>query len=144
MAATTTNIKINIVEPGDSTSVDPTANTTTTTTDISAPDTGLFTHGIGGTEATIITISIVVILAVVATVLHYKKKHNNKATESSSKSKLTNIISTIKSKKKVSIPLAILALVVSLGTLATLLVNVGKAILMQQKETQKKTNLLSP
>ncbi len=126
MATTTTNIKINIVEPGDSTSVDPTANTTTTTTDISVPDTGLFTHGIGGTEAAIITISIVAILAVVATVLHYKKKHHNKATESSSKSKLTNIISSIKSKKKVSIPLAILALVVSLGTLAALLVNAGK------------------
>ena len=72
----------------------------TTTTDISAPDTGLFTHGIGGTEATIITISIVVILAVVATILHYQKKHNNKATELSSKSKLTNIISTIKNKKE--------------------------------------------
>ena len=136
MATTTTNIKINIVEPGDSTPVDPvpmdpadTTNITTyitSSTDISTPDTGLFTHGIGSTEATIITISIVTILAVVATVLHYKKKHN-KATESSSKSKLTNIISTIKSKKKVSIPLAILALVVSLGTLATLLVNAGKS-----------------
>ena len=110
MAVTTTNIKINIVEPGDSTPVDPvpmdpadTTNTTTYTTsstDISVPDTGLFTHGIGGAEATIITVSIVAILAVVAIVLHYKKKYNNKATELSSKSKLTNIISTIKNKKE--------------------------------------------
>ena len=138
MATANTNIKINIVEPGSSTPVDPTASTTTTT-DISAPDTGLFTHGIGGTEATIITISIVAILAVVATILHYKKKHNNKATESSSKSKLTNIISTIKSKKKVSIPLAILALVVSLGTLATLLVNAGKSNTNAAEENTEET-----
>ncbi len=103
MATTTTNIKINIVEPGGSTPVDDTTNTTTYTTaftDISTPDTGLFTHGIGSTEATIITASIVAILAVVVIVLHCKKKHNDKATESSSKSKLTNIISTIKNKKE--------------------------------------------
>ena len=65
MATMNTNIKINIVEPGSSTPVDPTpidpvdpsdtTNTTTYTssTDVSVPDTGLFTHGIGGTEATI-------------------------------------------------------------------------------------------
>ena len=154
MAVTTTNIKINIVEPGDSTPVDPvpmdpadTTNTTTYTTsstDISVPDTGLFTHGIGGAEATIITVSIVAILAVVAIVLHYKKKYNNKATELSSKSKLTNIISTIKTKKKVSIPLAILALVVSLGTLATLLVNAGKGNTSAIDNTEKTKNLLPP
>ena len=106
------NITLNIVEPGSSTPIDP-----------AVPNTGLFTHGIGGPEATIITVSIVVVLAIVAAIIYYKKKHNKniKAT------KLANAISAVKTKKKLSIPLASLALVVSLGTLAALLVNTGKS-----------------
>ena len=59
MAATNTNIKINIVEPGSPTPVDP----ATGTTDISAPDTGLFTHSIGGPEATAIGVVLILTIA---------------------------------------------------------------------------------
>ena len=58
------NITLNIVEPGSGpTPIDPVV-----------PNTGLFTHGIGGPEATIITVSIVAIIAIVALVLYYKKE----------------------------------------------------------------------
>lgn len=108
-------ITLNIVEPGSSTPVDPGINP-------AVPNTGLFTHGIGGPEATIITVSIVAVLAVaLAAVLYCKHNKTNKTT------KLTNAINAVKSKKKVSIPLAVLAMVVSLGTLAALLVNAGKS-----------------
>ena len=107
-------ITLNIVEPSSSTPINP-------GTDPIVPNTGLFTHGIGGPEATIITVSIVAVLAIVAAaVLHYRKKHNKTT-------KLTDAINAVKHKKKVSIPLATLALVVSLGTLAALLVNAGKS-----------------
>ena len=108
-------ITLNIVDPSSSTPINP-------GTDPIVPNTGLFTHGIGGPEATIITVSIVVALAIVAAaVLYYKHNKANKT------SKLTNAINAVKSKKKASIPLAVLAMVVSLGTLAALLVNAGKS-----------------
>ena len=114
-------IILNIVEPDSPTPLDPVT-----------PNTGLFTHGIGGPEATIITVSIVAIIVIVAVVLYYKKKHNkdnivNKENKANKATKLSDAINTIKSKKKVSISLAVLAMVVSLGTLATLLVNAGKS-----------------
>ncbi|MBQ1344230.1 hypothetical protein IIY59_00670, partial [Candidatus Saccharibacteria bacterium] len=135
---TSTNIKINIVEPGNLTPTPtPVGPSTTGTTDISVPDTGLFTHGIGAPEATIIAVSVVSILAIAAIVsLHHKKKANKKtesATEVAHKplfSKFTKIAifgKYMESNKKISIPLAALALVVSLGTLAALLVNAGKS-----------------
>ena len=115
------NITVNIVEPGSGPTPAPVV-----------PNTGLFTHGIGGPEATIITVSIVAIIAIVALVLYYKKKHSkdntaNKVDKAEKATKLAKTISTIKAKKKVSIPLAALALVVSLGTLTALLVNAGKS-----------------
>ncbi len=116
-------IILNIVEPGGSTPIDP-------GTEPIVPNTGLFTKGIGGPEATIITISIVAILAIVATaVLYYKKKHSkeNKEHKANKANKLANALAIAKTKKKVSIPLAALALVISLGTLAALLVNAGKS-----------------
>ncbi|MEE0888081.1 MAG: hypothetical protein U0L97_02605, partial [Candidatus Saccharimonadaceae bacterium] len=138
-----TNIKINIVEPGSSTPVDPTpidpvdpsdtTNTTNTTTytsstDVSVPDTGLFTHGIGGTEATIITIStialLLTIIATIATVLY--KKHIRQG-------KVTKLVRTIeqtktikKSKKRTTAALSAIALLASVGTLAILLANSNK------------------
>jgi hypothetical protein len=119
-----TNIKINIVEPGTPPSPTP--------VDPVAPNTGLFTHGIGGPEATIITVSIVAIIAIVALVQYYKKKHSkdntaNKVDKAEKATKLAKTISTLKTKKKVSIPLAALAMIVSLGTLTALLVNAGKS-----------------
>ena len=135
---TSTNIKINIVEPGNLTPTPtPVGPSTTGTTDISVPDTGLFTHGIGAPEATIIAVSVVSILAIAAIVsLHHKRKTNKKAETStevthkplfSKFTKFTTFGKYIKSNKKISIPLAALALVVSLGTLAALLVNAGKS-----------------
>ena len=49
------NIVLNIVEPGSSTPIEPVV-----------PNTGLFTNGIGGTEATILGISLIALLAIVA------------------------------------------------------------------------------
>ncbi|MBQ1373759.1 hypothetical protein IIY66_03075, partial [Candidatus Saccharibacteria bacterium] len=59
MASTNTSIKLNIVAPDAPTPapVDPVT-----------PNTGLFTHGIGGPEATII-VSVVLVLAIVSIVL---------------------------------------------------------------------------
>ena len=115
------NITVNIVEPGSGPTPAPVV-----------PNTGLFTHGIGGPEATIITVSIVAIIAIIAAVLYYKKKHSkdntaNKVDKAGKATKLAKTISTLKTKKKASIPLAALALVVSLGTLTALLVNAGKS-----------------
>ena len=115
MATVNTNIKINIVEPGsstpvDSTPIDPvdpsdTTNTTTYTTsstDVSVPDTGLFTHGIGGTEATIITIStialLLTIIATIVTVLYKKYIKQGKVTKLVRTIEQTKTI--IKSKKR--------------------------------------------
>ena len=122
MAATNTNIKINIVEPGSPTPVDP----TTGTTDISAPDTGLFTYSIGGPEAT--TIGVVLILtiaAIIVTILYRKQKKAGKVTKLVRTIGQTKTI--IKSKKRISAGLTTLALLASAGTLTTLLTNAGKS-----------------
>ena len=145
MATMNTNIKINIVEPGSSTPVDPTpidpvptdpsdtTNTTNTTTytsstDVSVPDTGLFTHGIGGTEATIITIStialLLTIIATIVTVLYKKHKKQGKVTKLVRTIEQTKTI--IKSKKRISSALSAIALLASVGTLAILLANSNK------------------
>ena len=123
--ATTTNIKINIVEPGSSTPVDPTASTTTTT-NISTPDTGLFTHGIGGTEATIIgSVLFLVLSSIIVTILYKKHIKQGKVT------KLVHIINQCKtvftSKKRITTSLSALALLASVGTLAILLAHSGKS-----------------
>ena len=55
------NITLNILEPGGP------------TPDPVVPNTGLFTHGIGGTEATIIAVSTILVLALVAFVVWYYK-----------------------------------------------------------------------
>ena len=140
MATMNTNIKINIVEPGSSTPVDPTpidpvdpsdtTNTTTYTssTDVSVPDTGLFTHGIGGTEATIITIStialLLTIIATIVTVLYKKHIRQGKVTKLVRTIEQTKTI--IKSKKRISSALSAIALLASVGTLAILLANSNK------------------
>ncbi len=91
------NITINIVEPG-STPIEPVV-----------PNTGLFTHGIGGPEATILGITAaVIILAVVLAVLYYRNKKQGK-------------FINLRHKKATTIGLASLAAVVSLGTVAGLL-----------------------
>ncbi len=123
--ATTTNIKINIVEPGSSTPVDPTASTTTTT-NISTPDTGLFTHGIGGTEATIIgSVLFLALSSIIVTILYKKHIKQGKVT------KLVHIINQCKtvftSKKRITTSLSALALLASVGTLAILLAHSGKS-----------------
>ncbi|MEE0888153.1 MAG: InlB B-repeat-containing protein, partial [Candidatus Saccharimonadaceae bacterium] len=142
MATTNTNIKINIVEPSSSTPVDPTpidpvptdpsdtTNTTTYTssTDVSVPDTGLFTHGIGGTEATIITIStialLLTIIATIVTVLYKKHIRQGKVTKLVRTIEQTKAI--IKSKKRTTAALSAIALLASVGTLAILLANSNK------------------
>ena len=88
------NITINIVEPGGPTPV--------------VPNTGLFTHGIGGPEATIlgITAAVIILVAIIA-VLYYRKKQGK--------------FISLKHKKATTIGLASLAAVVSLGTVAGLL-----------------------
>ena len=110
-------ITINIVEPG------------SPTPDPVVPNTGLFTHGIGGPEATIITavstVLLLTIVAVVVAMLYKKHKKQGKAT------KLVSTVdacaTVVKSKKRVSAGLAAVALLVSAGTFAGLLVNAGKS-----------------
>ena len=103
------NITLNIVEPGSGpTPIDPVV-----------PNTGLFTHGIGGGEATIIAVSTILVLALVATAIWYCKKHTN--------IHLSNIAKRIKTKKSIAIGLTMLAILVSAGTFASLLINAGKS-----------------
>ncbi len=121
MAATNTNIKINIVEPGGSTPVDH----ATGTTDISVPDTGLFTHSIGGPEATAIgAVLILTIAAIVVAILYRKQKKSGKVT------KLVHTIDStkavLKSKKRIAAGLSAIALLASAGTLTTLLASANK------------------
>ena len=126
MATMNTNIKINIVEPVDSTNNTNTdeANETdsliiTQDTDINVPDTGLFTHGIGGREVAVLSTAIFIILTIVASLsLHYSKKHG-KVTKLAKL--LSRYKSTLKHNKATTLGLTILAIVVSLGTLATLI-----------------------
>lgn len=96
------NITLNIVEPGSGpTPIDPVV-----------PNTGLFTSGIGSTEATIITgVSAVLIFTIVAialTVLYKKHKKQNKTT------KLVHLVDSTKAmftnKKRVMAGLSAIAL----------------------------------
>ena len=107
-------ITINIVEPGSGPVV---------------PDTGLFTAGIGGPEATIITavstVLLLTIVAVVVAMLYRKHKHQGKTTKLAST--VDACATIVKSKKRVSAGLAAVALLVSAGTFAGLLVNAGKS-----------------
>ena len=111
--AVKTNITINIVEPG---------------SDVPVPDTGLFTHGIGGTEATII-LSVVLVLAiasiVLATYMYRKHKKQGRTT------KLVHIIdqtkAVVKSKKRITIGLSIIALLVSACTFTAFMLNTNNS-----------------
>ena len=58
------NITINVVEPGSSTPVDPVV-----------PNTGLFTSGIGSTEATILGILAATIIAALAIYIYIESKN---------------------------------------------------------------------
>ncbi len=121
------NFVLNIVEPGTPpsptptpTPVDPGAGV-----DPTAPSTGLFTHGIGGPEATIISaIILLAVAAIVVAVLYNKHKKQGKAT------KLVHAVDQCKaifsSRKRITASLSALALLASAGTLAALLANSGK------------------
>ena len=108
------NITLNIVEPG------------SPTPDPVVPNTGLFTSGIGGPEATAIgAVLILTIAAIVVAVCYRKQKKSGKVT------KLVHIIDStktvLKSKKRITAGLSAIALLASAGTLAVLLVNSGKS-----------------
>ena len=108
-------ITLNIVEPG-SPIPDPVV-----------PNTGLFTHGIGGPEATII-LSVVLILAIVgialATYMYRKHKKASKTT------KLVHIIDStkavLKSKKRITAGLVAISLLVSACTFTAFMLNTNK------------------
>ena len=113
--AVKTNITINIVEPG---------------SDVPVPDTGLFTHGVGGTETTIIVsaalVTILVILSIVLTTYMYRKHKKQGRT-----TKLVHIIdqtkAVVKSKKRVTIGLSIIALLVSACTFTAFMLNTNNS-----------------
>ena len=122
------NITLNIVEPASPTPVDPGTGTV-------VPDTGLFTSGIGGAEAAVIaTVALVVILAIIGAFIYYKKKQGN------TPSLLTKCKQVIKSKNHTS-SLAILALLVSIGTVAGLLKLGASAEEVDSVEAQDSTAL---
>ena len=102
------NITINIVEPGSPTPIDPVV-----------PNTGLFTNGIGSTEATIIGVAAVTLLAIAAIYIYiyiYRKHKQNKLA-----STLAHIKTTLKHNKRTTVSLSVLAFLVSIGTVAGLL-----------------------
>ena len=108
------NITLNIVEPG------------SPTPDPVVPNTGLFTSGIGGPEATAIgAVLILTIAAIVVAFLYRKQKKSGKVT------KLVHLVDStkavLKSKKRVTAGLSAIALLASAGTLTTLLANAGKS-----------------
>ena len=113
--AVKTNITINIVEPG---------------SDVPVPDTGLFTHGVSGTETTIIVsaalVTVLVILSIVLTTYMYRKHKKQGRT-----TKLVHIIdqtkAVVKSKKRVTIGLSIIALLVSACTFTAFMLNTNKS-----------------
>ena len=113
--AVKTNITINIVEPG---------------SDVPVPDTGLFTHGIGNAETTIIVsaalVTILVILSIVLTTYMYRKHKKQGRT-----TKLVHIIdqtkAVVKSKKRITIGLSIIALLVSACTFTAFMLNTNNS-----------------
>ena len=110
------NITLNIVEPG-SGPIDPVV-----------PNTGLFTSGVGGPEATIIVTStallLLTIISIVVMFLYKKHKKQNKTT------RLVHLVDStkaiIKSKKRVTASLTALALLASAGTFSALLSTANK------------------
>ena len=112
--AVKTNITINIVEPG---------------SDVPVPDTGLFTHGIGNAETTIIVsaalVTVLVILSIVLTTYMYRKHKKQGRT-----TKLVHLVDSTKAvftnKKRVTIGLTALALLASISTLTALLSSANK------------------
>ena len=124
------NFVLKVVEPGTPPSPTPTPTPTPvdpgTGVDPAVPNTGLFTHGIGGPEATIIGVAIILaIAAIVVAVLYRKHKKQGKVT------KLVHLVdqtkAVIKSKKRITAGLSAIALLASASTLAVLLVNSGKS-----------------
>ena len=98
------NITLNIVEPG------------SPTPDPVVPNTGLFTSGIGGPEATAIgTVLILTIAAVVVAFLYRKQKKSGKVT------KLVHLVDStkavLKSKKRITAGLSAIALLPCPSTL---------------------------
>ena len=107
-------ITINIVEPGSGPTPAPVV-----------PNTGLFTSGIGGPEATAIgAVLILTITAIVVAILYRKQKKSGKVTE------LVHLVDStkavLKSKKRVTAGLSAIALLASAGTLTTLLASANK------------------
>ena len=102
------NITIHIVEPGDITPV---------------PDTGLFTHGVGGKEAAIITIFSLAIIASLFAIYYYHKKHKQ-------------------AKKHSAIGLFILALLASLGTFTAFILNSSQSNISAVDLDEQSANLI--
>ena len=107
------SITLNIVEPG------------SPTPDPVVPNTGLFTSGIGGPEATAIgAVLILSIAAIVVAFLYRKQKKSGKVT------KLVHLVDStraiLKSKKRITAGLSAIALLASAGTLTTLLASANK------------------
>ena len=107
-------ITINIVEPGSGPTPDPVV-----------PNTGLFTSGIGGPEATAIgAVLVLTIAAIVVAVCYRKQKKSGKVT------KLVHLVDStkavLKSKKRITAGLSAIALLASAGTLTTLLASTNK------------------
>ena len=107
------SITLNIVEPG------------SPTPDPVVPNTGLFTGGIGGPEATVIgTVLILTIAAIVVAFLYRKQKKSGKVT------KLVHVVDSTKAvitnKKRITAGLTALALLASAGTFAALLSSTNK------------------
>ena len=107
-------ITINIVEPGSGPTPDPVV-----------PNTGLFTSGIGGPEATAIgAVLILTTAAIVVAFLYRKQKKSGKET------KLVHLVDStkavLKSKKRITAGLSAIALLASAGTLTTLLASANK------------------
>lgn len=134
------NITLNIVAPDT-----PTPTPLDPAIDPAVPDTGLFIHGIGGTEATIIATSAVLILTIVAiiitAILYKKHKKQNKI------SKLVHLVDSAKavitSKKRLSAALTAVALLASVGTFIALTKNAVNATNTDEQalDTSEESNL---
>ena len=125
------NITINVVEPGSPTPAPVT------------PNTGLFTSGTNGPEATIITaISVVLILTIVAIVitslLYRKQKKSGKVT------KLVHLVDStkavLKSNKHITTAVILLAILTSTGTFIALARNAVNASESDEQSQTEGTN----
>ena len=125
------NITINVVEPG------------SPTPDPVTPNTGLFTSGTNGPEATIITaISAVLVLTIVAIVitslLYRKQKKSGKVT------KLVHLVDStkavLKSNKRITTAVILLAILTSTGTFIALARNAVNASENDEQSQTEGTN----